>query len=110
MPLDILCINRSVASVEGDALTAEAPWSMADWDAQTAGDITDVCDWEQSWNSFGNHFETQSGQGDELATFENGGYGDNTGYFSCSCVPHAPVGGTGGATFRIRAPIPAPVS
>jgi hypothetical protein len=104
--LDILWINRSVANVPGDTLDAEAPWQMADWDAHTAADITDVCDGVQRWNSFVNHFQIKSGPGGELATFENGGYGDNTLYFSPSCEPHTPVGGTGGANFGIRAATP----
>ncbi len=104
--LDILWINRSAANVEGDTLNQEAPWQMADWNAHTAADVTDVCDGKLRWDSFVNHFQIKSGPGGELATFDNGGYGDNTIYFSPSCDPHVPVGGTGGANFGIRAAVP----
>jgi hypothetical protein len=104
--LNILWINRSVANVEGDTLNKEAPWEMGDWDARAADDISDVCDGKQRWDSFVNHFQIKSGPGGELATFDNGGYGDNTIYFSPSCEPHVPVGGTGGGNFGIRAAVP----
>lgn len=104
--MDILWMVRSVNINRIDEV---APREMG-----LTGDIeywsSDSEDGTVRWNSFVNHFQIMSGPGGELAQWEDppgdNGYRANTIYFSPSCSPQTPVGGSGGANFGIRAKIP----
>lgn len=99
--MEILWIVRSV---NVNQIDDTAPRRMADWDEH------DTADGRTRWNSFVNHFQIKSGPGAGLALWQDppgdNGYRSNTIYFSPSCEPQTPVGGSGGANFGIRAEIP----
>ncbi len=98
--MEILWIVRSVNINRIDAV---APRVMGDWSS-------DETDGRARWNSFVNHYQIKSGPGSGLALWADppgdNGYRASTIYFSPSCTPQAPVGGSGGANFGIRARLP----
>lgn len=98
--MEILWIVRSVNINQIDNV---APRSMADWSS-------DSPDGRTRWDSFVNYFDIKSAPGSGLALWQDppgdNGYRSTTIYFSPSCDPQTPVGGSGGANFGIRAEIP----
>jgi hypothetical protein len=93
-----------VESVNQNRIDDEAPRRMADWDG------SGITDGKARWDAFVDHFQIRSGPGEGPAYWEDppgdNGYRQKTIYFSPSCDPQTPVGGTGGANFGIRAAIP----
>ncbi|MCU7923760.1 MAG: Tad domain-containing protein [Candidatus Thiodiazotropha sp. (ex Dulcina madagascariensis)] len=98
--MDILWMVRSVNVNRIDEV---APREMGEW-------INDNADGAVRWDSFVDYYQIRSGPGGELALWADppgdNGYRSNTIYFSPSCSPQTPVGGSGGANFGIRARIP----
>jgi hypothetical protein len=98
--MDILWIVRSVNvnKIDDVAPRVMNPWSSNDPDGQVR------------WDSFVNHFAIKSAPGSDIAIWVDppgdNGYRANTIYFSPSCTPQKPVGGSGGANFGIRAEVP----
>ncbi|MEJ2402973.1 MAG: pilus assembly protein TadG-related protein [Candidatus Thiodiazotropha sp.] len=98
--MDILWMVRSVNVNRIDEV---APRQMLDWSS-------DDEDGRVRWNSFVEAFEIRSAPGSELAYWADppgdNGYRASTIYFSPSCEPQTPVGGSGGGNFGIRAEVP----
>jgi hypothetical protein len=115
--MDILWMVRSV---NVNRIDEEAPRVMGNWccNGNCGEDTVDCSDAEgvdhengtHRWDHFVTHHAIMSGPGGELALWEDppgdNGYRTNTIYFSPSCSPQTPVGGSGGANFGIRARIP----
>jgi hypothetical protein len=104
--MDILWMVRSVNVNRIDEV---APREMGltggiDYWSSNSEDGTD------RWDSFVNQYQIKSAPGSGLALWAdppgNNGYRASTIYFSPSCSPQTPVGGSGGANFGIRARIP----
>jgi hypothetical protein len=104
--MDILWMVRSVNVNRIDEV---APRVMNNWSC-LEDDACEPEDGRSRWDAFINHFDIMSGPGGELALWAdppgNNGYRASTIYFSPSCLPQDPVGGSGGANFGIRARIP----
>jgi hypothetical protein len=104
--MDILWIVRSVNRNRIDDV---APRTMG-----PAGGFSAWADNSEDgtarWNSFVTHYQIMSGPGGDIAVWEDppgdNGYRASTIYFSPSCSPQVPAGGSGGANFGIRARIP----
>jgi hypothetical protein len=98
--MDILWMVRSVNVNRIDEV---APRRMLDW-------YSDATDGKVRWNSFVDAFDIRSGPDSGLAYWADppgdNGYRPSTIYFSPSCEPQTPVGGSGGANFGIRAEVP----
>lgn len=98
--MDILWMVRSVNINRIDEV---APRQMLDWSS-------DDEDGRVRWNAFVDAFEIRSASGSELAYWADppgdNGYRASTIYFSPSCEPQTPVGGSGGGNFGIRAEVP----
>jgi hypothetical protein len=105
--MDILWMVRSVNVNRIDEV---APRRMGDWDSGQEGLGIDPDDGKQRWDSFVNHFAIKSSPDGDVALWSDppgdNGYRSKTIYFSPSCTPQTPVGGSGGANFGIRAEIP----
>jgi hypothetical protein len=99
--MEILWIVRSVNI---NRINEQAPRRMGQWSS-------DNPDGKVRWNEFVSHFQIKSAPGSEIALWADppgdNGYRASTIYFSPSCTPQTPVGGSGGANFGIRAEIPA---
>jgi hypothetical protein len=98
--MDILWMVRSV---NVNLIDDVAPRVMNGWSS-------DDPDGKVRWNSFVDAFDIRAAPGSGLAYWADppgdNGYRSNTIYFSPSCEPQTPVGGSGGANFGIRAEIP----
>jgi hypothetical protein len=92
-----------VRSVNVNLIDDVAPRVMNGWSS-------DDPDGKVRWNSFVDAFDIRAAPGSGLAYWADppgdNGYRSNTIYFSPSCEPQTPVGGSGGANFGIRAEIP----
>lgn len=76
----------------------DAPYKMADWASADPDGIT-------RWNSFVQHFNLKTPNGD-LATYENDGFKKKSIYFLPDCTPHELKGHTGGHNYGVLAKIP----
>jgi hypothetical protein len=98
--MEVLWIVRSV---NRNQIDEEAPRVMGGWSS-------DDTDGTVRWDSFVNYYQIKSGPGSDLALWADppgdNGYRASTIYFSPSCDPQTPVGGSGGGNFGIRAEIP----
>jgi hypothetical protein len=98
--MEVLWIVRSV---NRNRIDEEAPRMMGGWSSNDE-------DGEDRWDSFVTRFQIRSGPGAGLALWAdppgNNGYRASTIYFSPSCDPQTPIGGSGGGNFGIRAEIP----